>query len=596
MLILDMHKRAPRNIHPQKVNLDNWQKTVRRMWNYLSNYRWKLLLVFGLTVVTTAVTIIGNRMNGIIVDQYIDKNRLRALIAVCIFLAIIYFISSIFTYFQNSIIIKVAQATSNQIRQDVFGNLQRLPMKYFDTHDNGDIMSRLTNDVDNINTALMQSFIQLFTGVISVIGMGLAMLILSPVLTLIAILSTVATYLFSKGIAKLTQKAFLTQQDSLGKLNTQIEETISGKQIVQLFNHTNITLNEFNRVNSQYTKAAFKAQVLSSIIGPFNNMTNNIAYLLITAVGAILIIGGFGNITVGIIFTFLIYLRNFTGPINNVLNLINTLQLSLASAQRVFQLIDEEPEKDSQDFIDLPSAMGHVEFENVYFAYDKKMILKNINIVADPGEVIALVGPTGAGKTTIMNLLTNLYPLQKGRVLLDGHDVIKIKRHDLRHLVTVVQQESFLFNLSIRENIRLGRPNASDEEVISAAKAANADKFIEQLPNGYETILSENASQLSQGQRQLLSIARAFIAKSPVLVLDEATASIDSQTEVDVQRAMTDLMKDKTSFVIAHRLSTIKNADKILVIDHGQIIEKGTHQELLAKHGFYARMYNSQFD
>ncbi|GAQ01994.1 ABC-type multidrug transport system ATPase and permease component [Companilactobacillus farciminis] len=593
---MDMHKRAPRNIHPQKVNLDNWQKTVRRMWNYLSNYRWKLLLVFGLTVVTTAVTIIGNRMNGIIVDQYIDKNRLRALIAVCIFLAIIYFISSIFTYFQNSIIIKVAQATSNQIRQDVFGNLQRLPMKYFDTHDNGDIMSRLTNDVDNINTALMQSFIQLFTGVISVIGMGLAMLILSPVLTLIAILSTVATYLFSKGIAKLTQKAFLTQQDSLGKLNTQIEETISGKQIVQLFNHTNITLNEFNRVNSQYTKAAFKAQALSSIIGPFNNMTNNIAYLLITAVGAILIIGGFGNITVGIIFTFLIYLRNFTGPINNVLNLINTLQLSLASAQRVFQLIDEEPEKDSQDFIDLPSAMGHVEFENVYFAYDKKMILKNINIVADPGEVIALVGPTGAGKTTIMNLLTNLYPLQKGRVLLDGHDVIKIKRHDLRHLVTVVQQESFLFNLSIRENIRLGRPNASDEEVISAAKAANADKFIEQLPNGYETILSENASQLSQGQRQLLSIARAFIAKSPVLVLDEATASIDSQTEVDVQRAMTDLMKDKTSFVIAHRLSTIKNADKILVIDHGQIIEKGTHQELLAKHGFYARMYNSQFD
>ncbi|WP_371851271.1 ABC transporter ATP-binding protein [Companilactobacillus formosensis] len=591
-----MHKRAPRNIHPQKVNLDNWQATIKRMWNYLSNYRWKLLLVFGLTIITTSVTIVGNRMNGIIVDQYIDKNRLRALITVCIFLAIIYFVSSIFTYFQNSIIIKVAQATSNQIRQDVFGNLQRLPMKYFDTHDNGDIMSRLTNDVDNINTALMQSFVQLFTGIISVIGMGLAMLILSPILTLIAILSTVATYLFSKGIAKLTQKAFLTQQESLGKLNTQIEETVSGKQLVQLFNHTSITLNEFDQVNSQYTRAAFKAQALSSIIGPFNNMTNNIAYLLITAVGAISIIGGFGNITVGIIFTFLIYLRNFTGPINNVLNLINTLQLSLASAQRVFQLIDEEPEKDSQDSIGLPSAIGHVEFEDVYFAYDKKLILKDINIVADPGKVIALVGPTGAGKTTIMNLLTNLYPLQKGRILLDGHDVTKIRRHDLRHLVTVVQQESFLFNLSIRENIRLGRPNASDEEVISAAKAANADKFIEQLPNGYETILSENASQLSQGQRQLLSIARAFIAKSPVLVLDEATASIDSQTEVDVQNAMTTLMKDKTSFVIAHRLSTIKNADKILVIDHGQIIERGTHQELLAKQGFYAQMYNSQFD
>ncbi|KRK75386.1 abc-type multidrug transport system, atpase and permease component [Companilactobacillus alimentarius DSM 20249] len=577
------------------MSLNNWQETIKRMWNYLKVYRWKLAIVFGLTTVTTAVTIIGNRMNGIVVDQYIDKNRLKALIYVCIFLTIIYLISSVFTYFQNSIIIKVAQATSNQIRQDVFANLQRLPMKFFDTHDNGDVMSRLTNDVDNINTALMQTFVQLFTGVISVLGMGLAMLILSPTLTVIALLSTVATYLFSKGISKLTQRAFSTQQSSLGELNTQIEETVSGKQLVQLFNHTETTLNKFDQVNAQYTKSAFKAQALSSIIGPFNNMTNNIAYLLITAVGAISIIGGYGKITVGVIFTFLIYLRNFTGPINNVLNLINTLQLSLASAERVFELIDERPEIDDSQAIAMKQSTGYVSFEHVSFAYDQTPILKNISLTANPGEVVALVGPTGAGKTTIMNLLTNLYPLQKGRVLLDGHDVTKIRRHDLRKLVTVVQQESFLFNLSILENIRLGRPNASDEDVKKAAKRANADKFINQLPDGYETILSENASQLSQGQRQLLSIARAFIAESPVLVLDEATASIDSQTELDVQKAMTNLMEKKTSFVIAHRLSTIKNADQIVVINHGEVIEKGTHQELLMKNGFYAKLYNSQF-
>lgn len=591
-----MHRGPRRNIHPQKVALNNWQATVKRMWEYLETYRLKLIIVFLLTIVTTSVTIIGNRMNGVVVDKYIDKNRLHALIMVCLFLAIIYLISSIFTYFQNSMIIKVAQATSQKIRQDVFANLQRLPMKYFDTHDNGDVMSRLTNDVDNINTALMQTFVQLFTGIISVVGMGLAMLILSPILTLIAILSTVMTYLFSRGIAKLTQKAFATQQSSLGQLNTQIEETVSGKQLVQLFNHTDATLENFDRVNAQYTKSAFIAQSLSSVIGPFNNMTNNIAYLLITAIGAISIIGGYGKITVGVIFTFLIYLRNFTGPINNVLNLINTLQLSLASAQRVFELIDEGPEKDAPKAITLKKANGHVEFEHVSFAYDKRLILKDINLAANPGEVVALVGPTGAGKTTIMNLLTNLYPLEKGKVLIDGIDVTQIKRSDLRKLVTVVQQESFLFNMNILENIRLGKPNATDEEVYTAAIRANADKFIRQLPNGYLTELSENATQLSQGQRQLLSIARAFIAESPVLVLDEATASIDSQTEVDVQKAMTALMEKKTSFVIAHRLSTIQNANQILVINHGEIIERGNHQSLLEKGGFYAKLYNSQFD
>ena len=591
-----MRRRVPRNIHREKVTLIDWKKTVARVWSYLTVYRWKLLLVFGFTVITTLTIVIGNRVNGIVIDQYISKNRLHTLLLVCGLLAGMYLVASIFTYFQNSVTIKVAQAISTKIRQDVFSNLQRLPMKYFDTHDNGDVMSRLTNDVDNINTALMQTFVQLFTGVVSVLGMGIAMIILSPLLTGITLLSTVATYLFSKGIAKLTQKAFMTQQDSLGELNTQIEESVSGKQLVQLFNHTKITMNDFNKVNRQYTKSAFKAQALSSIIGPFNNMTNNIAYLLITAVGAISIIGGYGHITVGVIFTFLIYLRNFTGPINNVLDLINTLQLSLASAERVFDLIDESQEVDEPEAIGLKKIQGHVTFEHVSFAYDTRTILNDINLIANPGEVVALVGPTGAGKTTIMNLLTNLYPLQKGRVLLDGHDVTTLQRANLRKNVTVVQQESFLFTMTIRENIRLGRPDATDVEVIQAAKQANADTFINQLPDGYDTLLTENASQLSQGQRQLLSIARAFITEAPVLILDEATASIDSQTEADVQKAMTSLMKNKTSFVIAHRLSTIQKADQILVIKAGKVIERGNHESLLAKNGFYAHLYKSQFD
>lgn len=591
-----MRRRVPRNIHREKVSLTNWKKAIFRVGSYLKDYRSKLMLVFTFTIVTTLTTVIGNRINGIVIDKYISQNKLHTLLIVCALLATMYVIASIFTYFQNSVTIKVAQAVSTKIRQDVFSNLQRLPMKYFDTHNNGDVMSRLTNDVDNINTALMQTFVQLFTGVISVIGMGLAMIILSPLLTGVTLLSTVATYLFSKAIAKLTQKAFVNQQNRLGELNTQIEESVSGKQLVQLFNHTDSTMSEFNKVNRQYTKAAYKAQALSSVIGPFNNMTNNVAYVLITAIGAVSIIGHYGNITVGVIFTFLIYLRNFTGPINNVLDLINTLQLSLASAERVFELIDESQEKDNPEAISLKKAQGHIIFDHVSFAYDKRMILNDINLVADPGEVVALVGPTGAGKTTIMNLLTNLYPLKKGHVLLDGHDVTKIRRADLRKNVAIVQQESFLFTMSIRENIRLGRPDASNSDVERAAIEANADTFIRQLPDGYDTLLSENASQLSQGQRQLLSIARAFITEAPVLILDEATASIDSQTEADVQKAMANLMKNKTSFVIAHRLSTIQKANQILVIKDGQVIEQGNHQSLLNKNGFYAKLYNSQFD
>lgn len=389
----------------------------------------------------------------------------------------------------------------------------------------------------------------------------------------------------------------MTQQQALGSLNTQIEESVSGKQVVQLFDHVDDTMTTFDTTNREYTQAAFRAQALSSIIGPFNNMTNNVVYVLITAVGALSILGGNHLITVGVIFTFLIYLRNFTGPINNLLDLINTLQLSLVSAQRVFEVIDAKPERDVPNATRMLTTKGQVTFDHVSFAYDDtRLILKDINLTAAPGEMVALVGQTGAGKTTIMNLLTNLYPLQSGRVLLDGQDVTTVRRSDLRHLITVVQQESFLFGMTIRENLRMGRPDATDAEIEQAAQAANAHNFISQLPDGYDTELRENASALSQGQRQLLSIARAFVAAAPILVLDEATAAIDSNTEADVQRAMSNLMRGKTSFVIAHRLSTIQAADQILVIDQGQVVERGTHEALLARGGAYAKLYNSQFE
>lgn len=591
-----MNRRGPRNLHRQKVHLTNWRQTVRRVWQYLAVHRLQLGVVFLLTIVTTAVTVIGTRINGIVIDRYITHSNVHMLLVVCGLMAVMYIIASIFTYFQSAIVIKVAQSTSAEIRHDIFNQLKQLPMRYFDTHDNGDVMSRLTNDVDNINTALMQTFVQLFTGVISIIGMGIAMLILSPLLTVLTLFGSVATYLFSRAVARVTQRAFMTQQQALGSLNTQIEESVSGKQVVQLFDHVVPTMATFEQTNQQYTNAAFRAQALSSVIGPFNNMTNNVVYVLITAVGAISILSGQHFMTVGIIFTFLIYLRNFTGPINNLLDLINTLQLSLVSAERVFEVIDEVPEKDAKDAVSVTQTRGEVTFDHVSFAYDQRLILKDVSLQAQPGQMVALVGQTGAGKTTIMNLLTNLYPLQQGRVLLDNRDVTTIKRADLRRLITVVQQESYLFTMSIRENIRLGRPDATDLDVERAAKQANAHTFISQLPNGYDTQLTENARDLSQGQRQLLSIARAFVAEAPILVLDEATASIDSNTEADVQRAMTALMADKTSFVIAHRLSTIQAADQILVIDHGQVIERGTHQSLLAAGGYYAQLYNSQFE
>jgi ATP-binding cassette subfamily B protein len=425
--------------------------------------------------------------------------------------------------------------------------------------------------------------------------MFIAMLLLSPVLTLIGMLTMPLMFLMTRILVRRTQPFFVKQQKELGNLNGYIEEMISGQKAVLLFSREEHVKEEFSNINKRLTKSAILAQGISGIMGPVNNVVNNLTYLIISVCGGYFILTQKG-ITVGILFAFLLYMRNFTRPINEILNIFNTIQSALAGAERVFEVIDEPKEEDAEDARDVDSISREVKLENVNFSYSKeRQILKDINFTAQKGKTIAIVGPTGSGKTTIINLLTKFYDIDSGRILIDGEDIRGIKRGSLRNSISMVLQDTFLFSDTVRENIRYGRLTASDEEVEKAAKYANAHLFIKQLPDGYDTVLSDNGSNISHGQRQLLAIARAILAQSSILILDEATSSIDTRTEISIQRAMLNLMKGKTTFVIAHRLSTIRNADVILAIKDGEIVESGTHDELINKDGFYAMLYNSQF-
>ena len=417
-----------------------------------------------------------------------------------------------------------------------------------------------------------------------------AMLLLSPLLTLIGLVTTPLMFLTTKAIAKRSQKFFVAQQNQLGQLDGYIEEMISGQKLVKIFSREPDVEEQFGRINARLVSSATKAQAVSSVMGPLNNMINNLTYLILTVCGGVFIIRGIAGITVGVIFSFLLYMRNFTGPINNILNLFNTIQAALAGAERVFEVMEDETEEtDTPGAKDVQGIGGNVELEAVDFSYiPGKPVLKGVTISAKQGQMIAIVGPTGAGKTTIINLLTRFYDI-------DGQDIGSITRKSLRRSISVVLQDTFLFSDTIRENIRYGRLTAADAEVEQAAKLSHAHDFIAQLPHGYDTVLTDNGSNLSQGQRQLLGIARAMLAQSSVLILDEATSSVDTRTELMIQHALLRLMRGKTSFVIAHRLSTIRNADQIVVIDGGRVIETGTHGELLARGGFYASLYNSQF-
>jgi ATP-binding cassette subfamily B protein len=533
---------------------------------------------------------------GVAIDQYIITRDLAGLARLLAWMVAAYATASLFTYWQAYVMAGAAQQAIRDIRRDLFARLQTLSLRFFDQRPHGELMSRLSNDVDNINNVLNESVTQLIASVLSLVGATAVMLLINPRLAAVTLLTIPLLTLFiSRNIVGRTRAGFRAQQAHLGQLNGLIEETITGQRVVKAYGQEERVLAEFEVANEALRQTATRAQVFAGFMGPLSNVTNHLGLTILVGTGAWMALRGW--VTVGTIATFINYSRQFGRPINEIANLYNTIQAAIAGAERVFQIIDEVPEVvDGPGAVSLTEIKGEVVFEGVSFGYDKAVpVLQEVNLHALPGQIVALVGPTGAGKTTIVNLLTRFYDIDAGRILIDGRSLSHIKKDDLRRQLGIVLQDTFLFAGTLLENIRYGRLEASDEEVMAAARLANADQFIHRLPQGYQTPLSERGSNLSQGQRQLLAIARAILANPTILILDEATSSVDTRTEKHIQAAMLHLMQGRTSFVIAHRLSTIRDADQILVINDGQVIERGTHEELLAQGGFYHHLYTSQF-
>ena len=514
---------------------------------------------------------------------------------VILFLIVLYVISAIFIFIQQYLMAGVSQRTIYKLRREVDEKLSRLPLKYFDGRTHGEILSRAVNDMDNIGFTLQQSVMQLITSTFTLLGVLVMMLSISWSLTLIVLATLPLSVFIITGIAKRSQEYFRNQQKSLGDLNGHVQEMYTGHKIVKAFGHEGKAIAEFDELNSNLREAGWRAQFVSGIIMPLMRFVGNLGYVLVAVVGGTMVTQN--AISLGDVQAFIQYANQFTMPITQLANIANVIQSAIASAERVFELLDEQeqvPEVAQPAIIQV--HQGAVQFQHVKFGYSpEKILMEDMNIEAEPGRIIAIVGPTGAGKTTLVNLLMRFYEVNGGKIRVDGVDITELKRGDLRCMFGMVLQDTWLFHGTLRDNIAYGREDATEEEIVEASKAAYADHFIRTLPEGYNTVLNEEATNISQGQKQLLTIARAFLTDPEVLILDEATSSVDTRTELLIQDAMSKLMKGRTSFVIAHRLSTIRNADLILVMNHGTIIEKGTHEGLLAQHGFYADLYNSQF-
>lgn len=579
---------------PQKAK--DTKGTAMRLLKYLGTHKSKLVIICILVIISTVMTTVATRIMGIAIDEFIGKGNISGLIKLCWMLVALYVMASFFTWLQSITMINIAQQTVAQLRKEVFDKLQKLPLKYFDTNTNGEVMSRVTNDVDNISTTLNQSISQVLSSILTVAFTIVAMLLLSPVLTIVSVLVIPVMIGLTKFITSKSRKHFSTRQKKLGKLNGYIEEVISGQKVVKVFTREEKEIEEFNVINKDLLSSGIKAEIYSGVIGPLSSALNNMSYALIAGCGGLMIVAGF-PMSIGTISAFLSYSKQFTRPLNEIANLASTIMSALAGAERVFAVLDEKEEPADVDrAYDLKSVEGTVVLENVNFSYEEgNPILKNINLYAKPGQTIALVGPTGAGKTTIINLLTRFYDIQSGTITIDGHNIKDIRRDSLREALGIVLQDTYLFTGTIEENIRYGRLDATFEEIKTASKLANAHEFVKRLPDGYNTVLTDGGGNLSQGQRQMLSIARAILSDPAILILDEATSSVDTRTEMKIQEAMHNLMKGRTNFVIAHRLSTIKDADLIAVIDGGNIIERGNHKQLLEKKGFYYNLYMSQF-
>jgi ATP-binding cassette subfamily B protein len=584
----------------------DFKGTMSKLIAYLGQYKISVIVVFIFAIASTAANIAGPKLlgnattklfEGVIAQLSgtgsIDFNYIGQIVVLTIAL---YLVSALFAYLQGWIMANVSTNIAYRFRRDISKKINRMPLKYFDTTTHGEVLSRITNDVDTVNQTLSQSLTQIITSIVTVVGVLVMMFSINWLMTLVALIMIPLSMGVVGVIIGQSQKFFKQQQDYLGHVNGHVEEMYGGHIVMKAFNGEEESILKFDQSNNKLYDAAWKSQFLSGMMMPIMTFIGNLGYVAVAILGSYLAIKG--TITVGDIQAFIQYVRSFTQPITQLANISNILQQTAAAAERVFEFLEEEEEvAESAQPIKLENVKGHVEFKDVRFGYSpEKIIINDFSAEAEPGHKIAIVGPTGAGKTTMVKLLMRFYDVSDGAILVDGQDIRDFSRHDLRKLFGMVLQDTWLYNGTIMENIRYGRPDATDEEVYAAAKAAHVDHFVHTLPDGYNMVLNEETSNISQGQMQLLTIARAVLADPKILILDEATSSVDTRTEILIQKAMDNLMKNRTSFVIAHRLSTIRDADLILVMRDGDIVEQGNHEELLARGGFYAELHNSQFD
>ncbi len=589
------------------VKPKDFSKTVKRLIRFTSPFMFQMLLVIGLAITGTIFAIIAPKLVGNITSKVaeglyqiaqgvpnakIDLDYVNSIIMV---LALLYSGNALFTYLQSFVMVKVTQKITFNLRLLITEKINDLPLKYFDTEPIGDVLSRITYDVDTIAQSFQQSVTQLITALTTVIGVLIMMLSISWEMTLIALISLPVSLFMVTKIVKIGQKYYRARTKTLGMLNGHIEESFANHPIIKVFNGEKQQTQTFEKLSTKFFLESWKSESFSGMMMPIISLVSNLSYIAVSVLGATLVIQG--KLQVGSIQAFIQYTRNFSAPINQVANIGTVLQSTVASAERVFEFVDQPNEPKDQVGTNCPEITGSVSFKNVDFGYSEDNIfIKNLNIEVKPGQRVAIVGPTGAGKTTLINLLMRFYDVKGGSIEVDGTDIRSLSRYDLRNIFGMVLQDTWLFNGSIRENIKFSNPHATEEQMLKAADSAKVDHFVQTLPEGYDLIINEEANNISSGQKQLLTIARAFMSNPSVLILDEATSSVDTRTEVLIQRAMEKLMGNKTSFIIAHRLSTIKDADLILVMNHGAIIEQGTHTTLMQQNGFYTSLYLSQFE